>query len=111
MTAPNARAAGSAGVIANPGCTGPPLMVVSPEADHCDLRPQRKIAHNVNRTGGLAMKLVLSISTALLLAMSPWQPAAAQNNALVTQAVTALGGADALRNLKGVTITGEAKFW
>ena len=57
------------------------------------------------------MKFAVSILAALLLALSQWQPAAAQSNALVNQAVAALGGADALRNLKSVTIRGEAKFW
>jgi glyoxylase-like metal-dependent hydrolase (beta-lactamase superfamily II) len=56
------------------------------------------------------MKYALSISAALLLALS--QPASAQQvQKLVSDAVQALGGADALRNLKSVSITGEAKYW
>src|SRR2546430_7240636 len=64
--------------------------------------------------GGLAMKYALSISAALLLAMSQWQPAVAQNSSasnLVKQAIAAQGGEAALRALKGVTIKGDAKFW
>jgi len=64
------------------------------------------------------MKCALSISAALLLALCQWQPASAQPSQrpapvhnLVTDAVTALGGADALRNLKAIAITGEAKYW
>src|SRR6185295_16176563 len=50
------------------------------------------------------------ISAALLLALS--QPASAQQvQKLVSDAVQALGGADALRNLKSVSITGEAKYF
>ena len=59
------------------------------------------------------MKYALSISAALLLAMSQVQPSLAQNGAndLVKQAIAAEGGADALRALKGLAIKGEAKFW
>ena len=58
------------------------------------------------------MKYALSISAALLLALCQWQPASAQQtNKLVSDAVSALGGADALRNLKAIAITGEAKYW
>src|SRR5436309_15157465 len=57
------------------------------------------------------MKYALSISTALLLAAIQLQPAAAQTTRLVSEAIEAQGGADALRGLKGVTITGEAKYW
>src|SRR2546427_9699645 len=59
------------------------------------------------------MKYALSISAALLLAMSQTQPSLAQNGAnnLVQQAIAAEGGADALRALKGLAIKGEAKFW
>src|SRR5262245_66091910 len=58
------------------------------------------------------MKYVLSISAALLLALCQSQPASAQQtNKLVSDAVNALGGADALRNLKAISITGEAKYW
>lgn len=53
-----------------------------------------------------------TISAALLLALSQLQPAAAQAvNNLVSDAVKALGGADALRALKTVSISGEAKYW
>src|SRR5215468_8905473 len=56
------------------------------------------------------MKYALSISAALLLALG--QPASAQQvQKLVSDAVQALGGADALRNLQSVSITGEAKYW
>jgi len=64
------------------------------------------------------MKYALSISAALLLALCQWQPASAQPtqqpapvHKLVSDAVQALGGADALRGLKAVAITGEAKYW
>src|SRR5947208_8922643 len=59
------------------------------------------------------MKYALSISAALLLAMSQVQPSLAQNGAndLVKQAIAAEGGADALCALKGLAIKGEAKFW
>src|SRR3989475_10864373 len=59
------------------------------------------------------MKYALSISAALLLAMSQTQPSLAQNGAnnLVQQAIAAEGGADALRALKGPAIKGDAKFW
>jgi glyoxylase-like metal-dependent hydrolase (beta-lactamase superfamily II) len=59
------------------------------------------------------MKYLLSISTALLLAMSEAQTALAQDGAndLIKQAITAEGGADSLRALKGLAIKGEAKFW
>ncbi|MEA2937127.1 MAG: hypothetical protein QOC56_631 [Alphaproteobacteria bacterium] len=64
------------------------------------------------------MKYALSISAALLLALSQLQPASAQPTQqpmpvhnLVSEAVKAQGGADALRALKGVAIKGEAKFY
>jgi metallo-beta-lactamase superfamily protein len=58
------------------------------------------------------MKYALWVA-ALLLAFSHQQPAFAQGNGdnLVKQAVTAQGGADALRGLKGLAIKGDAKFW
>src|ERR1700719_5008136 len=58
------------------------------------------------------MKYALSIA-ALLLAASQAPPAFAQTSAadLVKQAVTAEGGADALRGLKGLAVKGDAKFW
>jgi glyoxylase-like metal-dependent hydrolase (beta-lactamase superfamily II) len=54
------------------------------------------------------MKHALALTAFALLALSG--PAAAQGN-LVSQAVTALGGADALRGLKSVTMKGEASYW
>src|SRR6266478_7000858 len=55
------------------------------------------------------MKYALSI--ALLLAMIQPQPAFAQGSGdLVKQAVAAEGGAE-LRQLKGLAIKGDAKFW
>ncbi len=58
------------------------------------------------------MKYALSFAV-LLLAMTLQQPAFAQgsSNNLVKEAVTAQGGADALRGLKTVAIKGDAKFW
>jgi glyoxylase-like metal-dependent hydrolase (beta-lactamase superfamily II) len=58
------------------------------------------------------MKYILSV-VGLLLAMSLQQPAFAQgsSNNLVKEAVTAEGGADALRGLKTLAIKGDAKFW
>ena len=52
-------------------------------------------------------------TAAFLLAMVQQQPALAQGNgdSLVKQAVTAEGGADALRGVKGLSIKGDAKFW
>ena len=57
------------------------------------------------------MKHIFAIA-ALLVAMSPRQPALAQGNAgdLVKQAVAAEGGAE-LRGLKSLAIKGDAKFW
>lgn len=64
------------------------------------------------------MKYALSISAALLLAVTQWQPASAQPSLqpmpvhnLVNDAVKALGGADALRALKGLSIRGESRYW
>jgi len=58
------------------------------------------------------MKHALSISAALLLAASQAQPAMAQKNGnLVSQAVAAEGGADALRALKGLSIKAQVKYW
>ncbi|HEV2523393.1 MAG TPA: MBL fold metallo-hydrolase [Candidatus Acidoferrales bacterium] len=58
------------------------------------------------------MKYALGIA-ALLVVFGQQRPAFAQNNGdnLVKQAVTAEGGADALRGLKTVAIKGDAKFW
>src|SRR6266849_8183118 len=58
------------------------------------------------------MKYALSFAV-LLLAMTLQQPAFAQgsSNNLVKEAVTAQGGADALRGLKTVAVKGDAKFW
>jgi len=55
------------------------------------------------------MKYAFSIA-ALLLAMTQRQPAFAQGNDLVKQAVAAEGGAE-LRGLKSLAITSDAKFW
>jgi glyoxylase-like metal-dependent hydrolase (beta-lactamase superfamily II) len=55
------------------------------------------------------MRYVLPISAALLLALTQLQPATAQTNQLVNDAVKAQGGADALRALKSLTIKGETK--
>ena len=58
------------------------------------------------------MKYALSISAALLLAMSQLQPAQAQSpRDLVNQAIAAEGGADALRGLKGLSIKADAIHW
>jgi hypothetical protein len=60
------------------------------------------------------MKYFLAVA-ALLFVMNTQQPAFAQaqgsGDNLVKQAVTAEGGADALRGLKGLAIKGDAKFW
>ena len=58
------------------------------------------------------MKYVLWIS-ALLLASTQLQPAFAQAGAsdLVKQAITAEGGANALRGLRALAVKGDAKFW
>jgi glyoxylase-like metal-dependent hydrolase (beta-lactamase superfamily II) len=57
------------------------------------------------------MKYAL-ISAALLLGVAQAQPALAQKPSdLVAQSVKALGGADALRGIKSLTMKGEAKFW
>src|ERR1700736_4608804 len=58
------------------------------------------------------MKYALWIAV-LLLALVQQQPALAQGSgdSLVKQAVTAEGGADALRGVKGLEIKGDAKFW
>jgi hypothetical protein len=54
----------------------------------------------------------LSLSIAALLAAAGPQPASAQSvRELVNQAITAEGGADALRNLKGLSIKAEAMHW
>src|SRR6516225_5678269 len=51
--------------------------------------------------------------SASLLALVQAPPAFAQNNAvdLVRQAVTAEGGAEALRALRTLAVKGDAKFW
>jgi glyoxylase-like metal-dependent hydrolase (beta-lactamase superfamily II) len=58
------------------------------------------------------MKYALGVAV-LLLALFQYQPAFAQGNSdnLVKQAVAAEGGAEALRGLKGLAISGDAKFW
>src|SRR5439155_20270 len=75
-------------------------------------RTKSRVCHHKIQ-GGPAMKYALSISAALLLAMSQVQPSLSQNGAndLVKQAIAAEGGADALGALKGLAIKGEAKFW
>src|SRR5882672_7097743 len=60
------------------------------------------------------MKYALAMSAALLLGLTQVQPAMAQkngNNSLVTQAIAAEGGADALRALKGLSIKADAHFY
>ncbi len=59
------------------------------------------------------MKYALSISAALLLAMSQLPPAHAQSTAreVVNQAVAAEGGVNALRGLKGLAIKADAMHW
>src|SRR5260370_4127708 len=58
------------------------------------------------------MKYALTF-VGLLLAMTLQQPAFAQgsSNNLVKEAITAEGGADAVRGLKTLAIKGDAKFW
>jgi glyoxylase-like metal-dependent hydrolase (beta-lactamase superfamily II) len=58
------------------------------------------------------MKYTLSISAALLLAVTQLQPAQAQSaRDLVNQAIAAEGGADALRALKALSIKADAIHW
>src|SRR5215813_12425553 len=60
------------------------------------------------------MKYALMISAALLMALGQGQqPASAQSNPLdlVKQGVDALGGADALRAVKTLTLKADAKHW
>ena len=59
------------------------------------------------------MKYALAMSAALLLGLTQVQPAMAQKNgnSLVNQAITAEGGADALRALKGLSIKADAHFY
>jgi glyoxylase-like metal-dependent hydrolase (beta-lactamase superfamily II) len=60
------------------------------------------------------MTRLLSLAGALLLGLAATPPLAAQTTApvdLVQQAVTAMGGAQALGALKTLTITAEAKHW
>jgi hypothetical protein len=58
------------------------------------------------------MKYAFAISAALALACAQAPTASAQSpNELVSQAVAAQGGADALRGLKTAVIKGEAKHW
>ena len=60
----------------------------------------------------MTSKFGLSLSTALVLGLTSLLPAHAQtSNALLAQAVTAEGGADALRALKTIAIKSEAKHW
>ncbi len=58
------------------------------------------------------MRNVMTLAAALLLAATMSQTAPAQSPAeLVTQAVAAQGGADALRGLTTLVIKGEARHW
>src|ERR1700704_124976 len=59
------------------------------------------------------MKYAFAMSAALLLGLTQVQPAMAQKNgnSLVNQAITAEGGADALRALKGLSIKADAHFY
>src|SRR5450755_5134641 len=59
------------------------------------------------------MKYLFGLSAALLVGTAPVQYAAAKDSPadLVKAAVTAEGGADALKALKGITVKGEAKHW
>ena len=59
------------------------------------------------------MKYLFGLSAALLVGTAPIQYAAAKDSPadLVKAAVTAEGGADALKALKGLTVKGEAKHW
>ena len=57
------------------------------------------------------MKRMLAIAAVLLLAACQEQVAEGSAGDLVNQAVTAQGGADALRGLTGLTVKGDAKFW
>ena len=59
----------------------------------------------------VVMKVAL-LSSALLVSLWYAQPALAQKASdLVNQAVTAQGGAAALRSLKSVAITADGKYW
>src|ERR1700722_14829688 len=75
-------------------------------------KPKLKFPLRRHENGGIPMKYALW-TAAFLLAMVQQQPALAQGNgdSLVKQAVTAEGGADALRGVKGLSIKGDAKFW
>ena len=59
------------------------------------------------------MKYLFGVSAALLVTTAPIQFAVAKDSPadLVKAAVTAEGGADALKALKGLAIKGEAKHW
>jgi len=57
------------------------------------------------------MKLALSISAALLLAISQPQPASAQSTALINQVIAGEGGVNALRSLKALAIRADAMHW
>src|SRR5262249_5050281 len=99
-------------------CAHRPLMLVCPLRTSATVRAKLKVPSLRYQPGGKRMKHALSISAALLLALCQWQPASAQPSQrpapvhnLVSDAVSALGGADALRNLKAIAITGEAKYW
>jgi glyoxylase-like metal-dependent hydrolase (beta-lactamase superfamily II) len=59
------------------------------------------------------MKYLFGVSAALLVGTAPIHSAIAKDSPadLVKAAVTAEGGADALKSLKGLAIKGEAKHW
>src|SRR5580704_11511403 len=59
------------------------------------------------------MRHLLGLSAALLVGTAPLHVAVAKEGPidLVKAAVTAEGGADALKSLKGLAIKGEAKHW
>jgi hypothetical protein len=83
------------------------MLAVSPAVKN------RKFPQDNARSEENPMKYAIWIASFLLLAMGLQNPAQAQGSAdnLVKQAVTAEGGADALRGVKGLAIKGDAKFW
>src|ERR1700722_19629329 len=61
--------------------------------------------------GRISMKYLLGISAALLVSTAPIYAAKEGPVDLVKAAVAAEGGADALKALKGIAVTAEAKHW
>ena len=59
------------------------------------------------------MKYLFGVSAALLVGTAPIHHAVAKDSPadLVKAAVTAEGGAEALKSLKGLAVKGEAKHW